>query len=415
MALRFAGIPPIQGLQKAMTVRRGRNFLLTPGPTPVPERILNAMHRQPVDFAAPAFRELARGCLEDLRPIFKTAGPVFLYTSSGHGAWEAALSNTLSPGERILVPVTGNFSAGWKDTAEALGLLAEDLPGDWRHAIDPAQLEARLSEDRGHAIKAVLAVPTDTATSVTSDIPALRAAIDRAGHPALLMVDVVASLVTTDFRTDEWGVDVAVGASQKGLMLPPGLGFTAAGEKALAACESATMPRRYWDWRERVSEEHYKWFCGTAPEHLVFGLREAIDMVMEEGLEAAFARHARLAGAVRRAVAVWCEAGALAFNAQVPEQRAQSVTTILTPEGFDADKVRTVCRERLDVALGGGLGRLQGRAFRIGHMGDINEPMILGALASVEAALAICGLPHGKGGVTAAIAYLAAEGASSGA
>jgi alanine-glyoxylate transaminase/serine-glyoxylate transaminase/serine-pyruvate transaminase len=342
MASRFAGIPPIEGLQNAMTVRRGRNFLLTPGPTPIPERILNAMHRQPVDFAAPAFRTLARACLDDLRPIFRTAGPVYLYTSSGHGAWEAALSNTLSPGERILVPVTGNFSAGWKDTAEALDLLAEDLPGDWRHAINPAQLEARLAEDRGHEIKAVLAVHTDTATSITCDIQALRAAMDRAGHPALLMVDVVASLLTTDFRMDEWGVDVAVGASQKGLMLPPGLGFTAAGEKALAAGRTATMPRRYWDWRERESEEHYKWFCGTAPEHLVFGLREAIDMVLEEGLEASFARHARLAEALRRAVAVWCEAGALAFNALVPEERAQSVTTILTPEGFDGDMVRTV-------------------------------------------------------------------------
>jgi alanine-glyoxylate transaminase/serine-glyoxylate transaminase/serine-pyruvate transaminase len=392
-----------------MTVKRGRNFLLTPGPTPIPERVLNAMHRQPVDFAGPAFLELARSCLEDIRSIFKTAGPVFVYTASGHGAWEAALSNALSPGERILVPETGNFSAGWKDMAEALGLQAEDLAGDWRHAIDPAQLEARLADDRGHEIKAILAVHTDTATAVTSDIPALRAAIDRAGHPALLMVDTVASLVTTDFRMDEWRVDVAVGASQKGLMLPPGLGFTAASEKALAACQTAIMPRRYWDWRERALAHHYKWFCGTAPEHLVFGLREAIDMVQEEGLEAAFARHARLAEAVRRAVAVWCEAGALAFNALVPEQRAQSVTTILTPEGFDGDRVRTVCRERFDVALGGGLGRLQGRAFRIGHMGDINEPMVLGALACVEAALEICGLPHGKGGVTAAIAYLAEE------
>jgi alanine-glyoxylate transaminase/serine-glyoxylate transaminase/serine-pyruvate transaminase len=392
-----------------MTVKRGRNFLMTPGPTPIPERVLNAMHRQAVDFAGPEFQALARSCLEDIRPIFRTAGPVFVYTASGHGAWEAALSNTLSPGDHILVPETGNFSAGWKDMAEALGLQAEDLSGDWRHAIDPAQLEGRLTEDQGHAIKAVLAVHTDTATAVTSDIPALRAAIDRAGHPALLMVDTVASLATTDFRMDEWRVDVAVGASQKGLMLPPGLGFTAASEKALRAGETATMPRRYWDWRERVLEHHYKWFCGTAPEHLVFGLREAIDMVQEEGLDAAFARHACLAEAVRRAVAVWCEAGALAFNALVPAERANSVTTILTPEGFDGDKVRTTCRERFDVALGGGLGRLQGRAFRIGHMGDINEPMVLGALAGVEAALRICGLPHGEGGVTAAIAYLAGE------
>jgi alanine-glyoxylate transaminase/serine-glyoxylate transaminase/serine-pyruvate transaminase len=408
-----AGASPAPHLQKdlhaAMTVKRGRNFLMTPGPTPIPERILNAMHRQAVDFSGPAFKELARACLEDIRPIFKTRNPVFVYTASGHGAWEAALANTLSPGDRVLVPETGNFSFAWKDMAEALGILVDELPSDWRHAIDPAEVEARLAADRGQEIKAVLMVHTDTASAITSDVPALRAAIDSAGHPALLMVDTVASLVTTDFRMDEWRVDVAVGASQKGLMLPPGLGFTAASEKALHAAEAGAMPRRYWDWRERSLEHHYKWFCGTAPEHLIFGLREAIDMVTEEGLEGAFARHARLAEAVRRAVSVWCEAGALAFNAVVPAERAQSVTTILTPEGFDSEELRRVCRERFDVALGAGLGRLQGRAFRIGHMGDINEPMILGALAGVEAALEICGLPHGKGGVTAAIAYLAAE------
>ncbi len=408
-----AGAPPALHPQKeyhaAMTVKRGRNFLMMPGPTPIPERILNAMHRQAVDFSGPAFEALARACLEDLRPIFKTRGPVFVYTASGHGAWEAALANTLSPGDRVLVPETGNFSFGWKDMAQALGLEIEEIPGDWRHAIDPAEVEARLAADRDHEIKAVLMVHTDTASAVTSDVPALRAAMDRAGHPALLMVDTVASLVTTDFRMDDWRVDVAVGASQKGLMMPPGLSFTAASDKALRAAEAGTMPRRYWDWRERSLEPQYKWFCGTAPEHLIFGLRESIDMVMEEGLETAFARHARLAEAVRRAVAVWCEAGALAFNAVVPGERAQSVTTILTPEGFDSERLRQVCRERFDVALGAGLGRLKGRAFRIGHMGDVNEPMILGALASVEAALEICGLPHGKGGVTAAIAYLASE------
>jgi alanine-glyoxylate transaminase/serine-glyoxylate transaminase/serine-pyruvate transaminase len=284
-----------------MTVKRGRNFLMTPGPTPIPERILNAMHRQAIDFSGPEFQALARACLEDIRPIFKTRSPVFVYTASGHGAWEAALANTLSPGDRVLVPETGNFSFAWKDMAEALGILVDELPGDWRHAVDPAEVEARLAADRGHEIKAVLLVHTDTASAITSDVPALRAAIDRAGHPALLMVDTVASLVTTDFRMDEWRVDVAVGASQKGLMLPPGLGFTAASEKALRAGQAATMPRRYWDWRERAIEHHYKWFCGTAPEHLIFGLREAIDMVLEEGLEAAFARHARLAEAAGRA------------------------------------------------------------------------------------------------------------------
>jgi alanine-glyoxylate transaminase/serine-glyoxylate transaminase/serine-pyruvate transaminase len=402
-------------IQTVMTLKRGRSFLMTPGPTPVPERILNAMHRQPIDYNGPELITLARSCLEDIKPIFKTAAPVFVYTASGHGAWEAALSNTLSPGDRILVPESGNFSLGWMEIAEALGLEAIYLENDWRHAIDPDQVEARLAEDRGHEIKAVLMVHTDTATGITSDVPALRRAIDRAGHPALLMVDTIASLATTDFRMDEWQVDVAVGASQKGLMMPPGLSFTAASQKALRAAETAVMPRRYWDWRERRREPAYKWFCGTAPEHLLFALREAIDMVMEEGLEAIFARHARLAEAVRRTVAAWAEGGALAFNALVPEERANSVTTILTAEGIDADRVRVTCRESFDVSLGAGLRKLDGRAFRIGHMGDINEPMILGALASVEAALKTCGVPHGTGGVTAAVEFLAesAESAES--
>ncbi len=392
-----------------MTVKRGRNFLLTPGPTPVPERILNAMHRQPIDYNGTEMIELALGCLRDLGPIFKTGQPAFIYTASGHGAWEAALANTLSPGERILVPESGNFSLGWSEMARSMGLEIDYLESDWRHAIDPDAVEARLAQDRAHEIKAVLMVHTDTATGITSDVAALRRAIDRAEHPALFMVDTIASLATTDFRMDEWRVDVAVGASQKGLMMPPGMSFTAASDKALEAAESARMPRRYWDWHERRAEHHYKWFCGTAPEHLLFALREALDMVMEEGLEAAFARHARLAEAVRRAVAVWAEAGTLAFNALVPEERANSVTTILVPEEIDAERIRETCSARFDVSLGAGLRRMNGRAFRIGHMGDVNAPMLLGALASVEATLKICGVPHGTGGVTAAIAYLAEE------
>lgn len=390
-----------------MTVKRGRNFLAQPGPTPVPERILNAMHCQPIDYAAPELIDISLSCFRDLAQVFKTTHPIFIYTASGHGAWEAALANTLSPGDRILVPETGNFALSWSEMAAALALEIEVLESDWRHAIDPARVEARLAEDRAHEIKAVLVVHTDTATGITSDVPAVRQAIDRTGHPALLMVDTIASLATTEFRMEEWRVDVAVAASQKGLMMIPGLSFTAVSDKALEAAESCTMPRRYWDWRQRKLEHHYNWYCGTPPEHLLFGLRASLDMVLEEGLEAAFRRHARLAEAVRRAVAVWAEAGALAFNAVVPEERADSVTTILVPEDVDGDALRIACREDFNVTLGAGLGRLGGRAFRIGHMGNVNEPMILGTLGAVEATLKRRGVPYRPGGATAAIDYLA--------
>lgn len=386
-----------------MTVKRGREFLHTPGPTNVPDRILRAMLRAAVDPTGPEFGELAMECFEGLKPIFKTEGRIFIYAAVGHGAWEAALANTLAPGERVLVPENGNFSLNWGRMAEALGIVPEFLPGDWRRAIDPGEVEARLAADRRGEIKAVLMVHTDTATGITSDVARLRRAIDNARHPALFMVDTIASLGTTDFRMDEWQVDVAVGAAQKGLMMPPGLSFTAASQKALHAAQNGGAPRRYWDWRERMSNNQYLWFGGTAPEHLIFALREAIDMVMEEGLDAAFARHRRLAGAVRRAVATWGEGGAIEFNAVVEDERADSVTTILVPEEFDGEEVRATCRERFHLALGGGLGKLQGRAFRIGHMGDLNEPMVLGALAGVEAALKVLGIPHREGGVTAAI------------
>ncbi len=389
------------------TVKRGREFLHTPGPTNIPDRILNAMHRPAIDFSGPDFLALARDIFRDVKPIFKTEGEVFIYTSSGHGAWEAALANVLAPGDKALVPETGQFSMSWRDMAEKLAIEAELLPGDWRHGIDPAKVEARLAQDRDHSIKAVMMVHTDTATGVTSDIQAVRRAIDTAGHPALLIVDIIASHLTTDFRMDEWGVDIAISASQKGLMLPPGLGLTAASPKALAVGAESARPRSYWDWRARQGEEHYRWFCGTAPEHLIFGLRESLNMIAEEGMDAIFARHARLAGAVRAAIGVWAEAGAVELNALLPAERADSVTTILTADGHDPDMVRATARERFRVSLGGGLGQLGGRAFRIGHMGDLNEPMVLGALAGVEAALQVCAIPHGKGGVTAAIDHLA--------
>lgn len=393
-------------------VKRGREFLQTPGPTNIPDRILNAMRRPALDYSGPQFTEIARTCFEDLKPIFKTDGTVFIYAASGHGAWEAALVNTLSPGDLVLVPETGRFSLHWQMMVDSLGIRSDYMDGDWRHAIDPAAIETRLREDKGHAIKAVLAVHTETATGTTSDIAAIRRAIDAAGHPALLIVDAVASLATVDLAMDDWGVDVVIAASQKGLMLPPGLSFTAVSDKALAVGREATMPRNYWDWRERITEEQYIKFCGTAPEHLVFGLREAIDMLMEEGLEQVFARHHRIAGAVRAAVDVWAQAGGVAFNAVSPDERANSVTAVLVPPGFNGEDVRVVCREQFRVALGGGLARLEGRAFRIGHMGDLNEPMILGALGAVEMGLQVCGIPYQKGGVTAAVDHLVATAAS---
>jgi len=392
-----------------MTVLRGRNFLQTPGPTNVPGRILNAMHRPAVEFSGPDFVELSRSCFEDLKPLFRTSDEMFIYAANGHGAWEAALVNTLSPGDRILVPHTGNFSAAWQRMAESHGLVAVEVPNDWQHAIEADAVEEVLRADQAHEIKAVLLVHTDTATSITADVPAVRRAIDAAGHPALLMVDTIASLLTVDFRMDDWGVDVAVGAGQKGLMMPPGLSFTAVSAKGLAAAGKARLPRAYWNWGDRLEKQNYRWFCGTAPEHLIFGLREAIDMVNEEGMEAVFARHARLAGAVHRAVEVWGQAGALSFNAAVPAQRATSVTTIRVADGIDIEALHVLLREKFNVALGYGLGTLQGRAFRIGHMGDLNEPMILGTLASVEAGLAACGIPHEPHGTSAAIAWLAEQ------
>lgn len=389
-----------------MTVSSGRNFLHTPGPTNIPERVLRAMLQPAVDFTDPNFLAMTQSCFADLKTVFRTESEVICFASNGHGAWEAALVNTLSPGDKVLVPESGHFTQNWAEMAEAFGIEIVDAPGDWRHAIDPAAIETCLREDKDHAIKAILTVHTDTATGITSDLPAIRRAIDAAGHPALYMVDTVAALGTVDFRMDEWGIDVAVGGSQKGLMQPPGLAFNAVSAKALAACKTAKLPRLYWDWERRMEEAYYRWFCGTPPEHLLFALREGLDMVLEEGLDNAFERHRRLAEAVRRAVAVWSRANALSLNAVVSEERSNSVTTILVAEGYEADELRMVSREKFDVSLGSGLGKTRGKAFRIGHMGYLNEPMILGALAGVEAALSATGIPHEKGGVDAAVDYL---------
>ena len=390
-----------------MPTPTGRNFLHTPGPTNIPDRVLRAMARPAVDFSTPEFLELMNSVFDDMKRVFRTTSEVIMFASNGHGAWEAALVNTLSPGDRVLVHDTGHFAANWAEMAEALGAVVERIAGDWRRGIDADAVEAHLRGDKAHAVKAFLAVHTDTATGITSDLPAIRRAIDNAGHPALFMVDTVAALATTEFRMDDWGIDVAVGGSQKGLMQPPGLAFNAVSAKALAASKAATLPRLYWDWNRRLEPAYYRRFCGTPPEQLLFALREGLDMVLKEGLENAFARHARLAEAVRRAVAVWARANILSLNATEPSEMSNSVTTVLVADGYDIDAFRTKCRERFNVSIATGLGKTMGKAFRIGHMGHINEPMIIGALAGVEATLSICGIPHEAGGVDAAVRFLA--------
>ena len=388
--------------------RSAREFLHTPGPTHIPDRVLNAMHRQCLDLADPELETLAVSCFEDLKSMFRTSGEVFLYSSNGHGGWEAALANLFEPGDLVLVPEAGQFSRGWAAHAEALGLEVQATLGSWREALDPQAVEDALRADGQGRIKAVLAVQTDTATGITSDLQAIRQAIDACGHPALLVADVVASLAAAPFEMDAWGIDVAIGASQKALMGPPGLAMVAVSERTQALAAGKAGHRCYWDWRTRSQAELYRRFCGTVPEQALFGLREALDILAEEGLEAVIRRHARLAGAVQATVSVWAEAGALEFNALVPEQRSVSVTTVLVPEGVDAQAFRDFAREELKVALGGGLGPLEGKAFRIGHLGCLNEPMILGCLAGVETALLRRGIPHGEGGLRAAVESLAA-------
>jgi alanine-glyoxylate transaminase/serine-glyoxylate transaminase/serine-pyruvate transaminase len=388
-----------------MSEPRGFQFLLSPGPTPVPARILRAMHRQPVDLSSPEFIALCDSVFEDVKSIFRTKGIVHLFASNGHGGWEATLANTLSPGDAVLIPEVGVFSESWRSMAEAMGLVCHTVQNDWRSAIDPNKIEEALRADTDHKIKAVLFVHVETATGVASDVLAARKAIDAAGHPALFCVDTIASLCTVDFPMDEWGVDVTVAASQKGLMMPPGLALVATSDKAMEVCKTSTMPRRYWDWRERIRGAHYERFCGTAPEHHIFGLREALDMIAEETLQGVIGRHARLAAAVHAAVTCWAGAGDIAFNAVNPAERAKSVTTILTPDGIDAETIRDAGRE-MNLHIGSGIGPFHRKGFRIGHMGDINEPMILGSLAAVETVLRRMGIAVGPGALDAAIASL---------
>jgi alanine-glyoxylate transaminase/serine-glyoxylate transaminase/serine-pyruvate transaminase len=396
--------------QSAMATSHGRHFFMNPGPTNIPDRVLRAMDRGTLDFTGAEFKAISDECFAGLQRVFKTVHPILGYAATGHGAWEAALVNLFSPGDKVLVCESGYFSVNWGLRAEAFGLQVETLANDWRRAVDPAKLEARLRADRDHEIKAVLAVHNETSTGVAHPVAAMRQAIDAARHPALFLVDVISSLASFDFRMDEWGVDVTVVGSQKGLMLPTGMAFTGVSPKAIAATAAARLPRVYWDWRRLLGSNAQGYWNGTVPVHFFFGLQEALRMLEEEGLDNVFARHHRLAEATRRAVRVWRQNDGPEIFAVDPSAQSNTVTAILVPEGCDADKVRQFALDRFNLSLGGGLGVLKGRLFRIGHLGDLNEPTVLGAIATVEMALELAGVPHGKGGVQAAADYLVGEG-----
>jgi alanine-glyoxylate transaminase/serine-glyoxylate transaminase/serine-pyruvate transaminase len=392
-----------------MAVSRGTHFFINPGPTNIPDRVLRAMDRGSIDFNGAQFRAIAEECFAGLKRVFKTDQTILAYAASGHGAWEAALVNLFSPGDKLLVVESGFFSLNWGMRGEAFGLEVETMPNDWRTAADPAKLESRLREDREHAIKAVLVVHNETSTGVVNDVAELRRAIDAARHPALFLVDTISSLASMDFRMDEWGVDVVVAGSQKGLMLPTGMAFTGISARAIAATAEAKLPRVYWDWRRLLGGSAQSVWNGTAPVHFFYGLQEALRMLEEEGLDEVFARHHRLAEATRRAVRAWRQNNGPEIYAVDPRAQSDTITAVQLPEGCDADKTRQVCLDKFNVSLGGGLDRLRGRIIRIGHLGDLNEPMILGAIAAVEMAMELTGVPHGRGGVQAAMDYLVSE------
>jgi alanine-glyoxylate transaminase/serine-glyoxylate transaminase/serine-pyruvate transaminase len=385
-----------------VTHRAGRHFLQIPGPTTVPDRILRAIDMPVIDHRGPEFGRLGLEVLEGLKHVFQTRQPVIIYPASGTGAWEAALVNTLSPGDRVLMFETGHFATLWQKMATRLGLRTEFIPTDWRRGADAAALEARLRDDPSHEIRAVCVVHNETSTGVTSRIPLVRKAMDAAGHPALLLVDTISSLGSIDYRHDEWGVDVTVAGSQKGLMLPPGLSFNAPSEKARAAAKQAKLARSYWSWDEMLAANKSGYFPYTPATNLLYGLREALRMLQEEGLANVFARHDRHAEATRRAVRAW----GLEVLCAVPEEYSSSLTAIMVPAGHDADHLRKVVLEAYDMSLGTGLGKVAGKVFRIGHLGDFNDLTLVGTLAGVEMGLALAGVPHQAGGVDAAMQYL---------
>ena len=394
-----------------MTHRSGRHFLQIPGPTNVPDRILRAMDLPTIDHRGPEFQVLAREVLEGLKGIFRTAEPVVIYPASGTGAWEAALVNTLSPGDRVLMFETGQFATLWRGLAARLGLEVDFVSGDWRRGVDPAAVVTRLAEDRERKIKAVCMVHNETSTGVTSRVAEVRKAIDQAGHPALYMVDTISSLASIDYRHDEWGVDVTVAGSQKGLMLPPGLSFNAVSRKALQAAETARLPKSYWAWQEMLKANENGFFPYTPATNLLYGLKEAIAMLNEEGLDRVFRRHGRLAEATRQAVAAW----GLELLCQEPAECSNSLTAVKMPVGHDADAFRKTVLEAFDLSLGNGLGRLAGKVFRIGHLGDLNELMLTGTLSGIEMGLTLAQVPHRAGGVQAALDHmLSSAGAETG-
>ncbi len=380
----------------------GRHFLQIPGPSNVPDQVLRAMARPTIDHRSAEFAQLTHRVLKNLGRVFQTEEPVLLFPSSGTGAWEASLVNTLSPGDRVLAFETGHFATLWKKVAIRLGLEVEWVEGDWRHGVDLEALETKLAQDADQRLKAVLIVHSETSTGALSDIEGARRILDATGHPALLMVDTISSLASVDYRHDEWGVDVTVCCSQKGLMLPPGLGMTAASEKARAASESASLPRSYWDWGPVLKMNRKGFFPYTPPTNLLYGMDEALDMLLDEGLEAVFARHRRLAEATRAAVTAW----GLENCCLDPDGLTDSLTAVWMPDGHDADELRKVILDRFDMSLGTGLGKVKGRVFRIGHLGDMNDLMLAGTLSGVEMGLALAKVPHQKGGIAAALDYL---------
>lgn len=381
----------------------GRHFLQIPGPSPVPDRILKAMAMPVIDHRGPDFQKLGHRVLGGIKTIFKTEGPVIIYPASGTGAWEAALVNTMSPGDKVLMYETGHFATLWKKMAEKLGINPEFIESDWREGVDPARVEERLRQDTNREIKAVCVVHNETSTGATSRIDEVRAAIDAAGHPALLMVDTISGLASADYQHDAWGVDVTVSGSQKGLMLPPGISFNAVSAKAMDVAKSAKLPKLFWSWDEMVANNKNGFFPYTPATNLLYGLAEAIDMLHEEGLDRVFARHQRHGEATRRALAAW----GLENLIQNRKHYSPVLTAVLLPDGHDADAFRKVVLDNFDMSLGTGLSKVAGKVFRIGHLGDTNDLTVLGTLAGVEMGLRLSGVPHQAGGVQAAMAYLA--------
>jgi alanine-glyoxylate transaminase/serine-glyoxylate transaminase/serine-pyruvate transaminase len=389
-----------------MVVRAGREFLVLPGPTTVPDEVLRAMHRPAVDIYSGPLLALTDSLLADLSRVFRTKGRSYIYIANGHGAWEAALTNVLSRGDKVLVLESGRFAVGWGNAAAFLGAEVEVLKGDWHRAVRPVEVEAQLRKDTAGEIKAILVAHIDTSSGVVNDIKAIGDAIKAAGHSALFMVDAVASLGCVPFEMDAWGVDVAMSGSQKGLMTPPGLGFVAANDRAQEVHMRAKLRTPYWDWTARDGKVHYQKYAGTPPEHLLFALRAALDMIFAEGLDNIFRRHGLLAEAVRQSVTVWAEGKAIDFNISNPAERSDTVTTILTTDGSNPGPLQDYCNAKCGVILGRGIGEMEGKAFRIAHMGHVNAPMVLGTLGVVEMGLKALGIPHRSGGVQAAINWL---------